>query len=738
MKKYLIIGAAALSLSGVFSSCSKDTDMYDPMADSQRFLQTYAETFYRVFGQPSANQTWGFGDAAAASRVTRSQTAPACPDINAPYDETWVASYLTTAKEPTQANTVDNYDNSTYAINYSTGGPNDIDWNNAEQVAEREHFFSLSWEEQIAYAQANHPSWIVYTADDNYVTNFKITGTWDGYINVAGSEGITDAGTLSGAERTIVVTGTWNITDDQRIGSLGKIIIANGGTVNVASGKTLNMVNQAQLVVLAGGKLTGAGKVEVNNGNEAGRENYNAGIIDVAVFNNNFGKFYNYGQFLVTEYQGGAQESNFYNHSLVSIKHTGLGSETPNARIFNACQWYCEGDMRARNYEGIAGSAFIVGGQLMLSGSEDGTTTPTYVGLAAGALVKVGSLYNNGTSWTGPTSGYAALEIDRQIDFLNWEQDAPETGGFFENNIYVTAGTWTNVPDGNGMQQKTDNGTEYYTMSLADYKFWNIVANCRGNNGVTKVTLGSKEIIPADDDFVLGQAGCTPGFFIDGDPVIIPDEPVVKNVRIMAEDVSASDGSDLDFNDVVFDVEATYPVGTEAVSQVKVKVWAAGGTLPLRINSNNGTGGFEVHAALGINEVKTMVNTHAKNFAGTFEGVTYYWQDNVPAYETTITLANSATISKDNFLADVNNNLRVEVQKEGVWVLLTAERGKAACKIAVPVGTPWSVEKHNVSKAFPDFISWVATATPATWYTNWDDTYTYNDGKSVICAHGCE
>lgn len=760
MKKYLIIGAAALSLSGVFSSCSKDTDMYDPMADSERFLQTYAETFYRVFGQPSANQTWGFGDAAAASRVTRSASSPECPDIAAPYDETWVANYLTTAKEPTQANTWDNYDNKYYTE--GTPGTTTYKWNwdvmnAAGYDAWGSVFNKYSWGDYTNASEQIYndlkadgkENWIVvettegtegyWTYDDTYVTNFKITGTWDGYINVAASEGITDGGTLTGAERTIVVTGTWNITDNQSIGSLGKIIIANGGTVNVAEGKTLNMVNQAQLVVLAGGKLTGAGKVEVNNGNEAGRENYNAGTIDVAVFNNNFGKFYNYGKFLVNEYQAGAVESNIYNHALVAIDHT---NSVANARVFNACQFYVKNDARLRNYEGVSGSALIVGGQFMPFGSEDGTTIPSFVSLAAGALVKCGSLYN-GSSWVGPTSGgYAALEIVNQIDYLNWVQDSPQTAGYFANNIYVKCGTWTNDPAGQGKHEDVDDGSEWghinYTESRAEYKFWSVAANCTGNGNVTKVTDGSKEVFPADDDFVLGQAGCTPGFFIDGDPVIIPDEPVVKNVRIMAEDVSASDGSDLDFNDVVFDVEATYPVGTEAVSQVKVKVWAAGGTLPLRINSINGTGGFEVHAALGINEVKTMVNTHAKNYAGTFEGVTYYWQDNVPAYETTITLANSATISKDNFLDDVNNNLRVEVQKEGVWVLLTAERGKAACKIAVPVGTPWSVEKHNVSKAFPDFISWVATATPATWYTNWDDTYTYNDGKSVICAHGCE
>ena len=69
--------------------------------------------------------------------------------------------------------------------------------------------------------------------------------------------------------------------------------------------------------------------------------------------------------------------------------------------------------MRIRNYEGIQGSALICDGELMLSGSEDGTTDASYVGLQAGALVKCGTPYNNGTSWGGAThSGYAVLDIE--------------------------------------------------------------------------------------------------------------------------------------------------------------------------------------------------------------------------------------------------------------------------------------------------------------------------------------
>lgn len=511
----------------------------------------------------------------AMSRSARSMEAPAVPAIAAPYDEAWVAAYNQTAKEPDNANVWDNYDNTSYAINYGDGGVNSIDWNNDEQTAERNMFFSLSWEDQIAYALANHPNWLTYNVDETFVLNFKITGTWSGGINVVATEGLTN-GVANGNERTVVVTGTWNITDDQRVGSKGRIIIANGGTVNVAEGKTLSMVNQARLVVLPGGKLTGAGKVEVNNGNAAGEENYNGGTIDVAVFNNNFGKFYNYGKFLVNEYWGGAQESNFYNHHLAAIDHFGSnGGSTANARIFNKCQFYVKNNARIRNYEGVGGSALIVDGQLMFSSSEDGTGDPTYVGLAAGALVQAGSLYNNGTSWTGPTSGgYAVLSIG-QFDYMNWEQDAPQNGGYFINNLYVQADTWDNVPDGNGYHQTDPNDAENYAMSIAAYKFESIVANAGGNGNVTIVSKSDKEYIPASEDFEKGVSGCTPGFKTDGfekedDDVVVTSD----SYRFCFEDNFPSAG-DYDFNDVVITVSPTI---NDNVVTMKVSLDAVGAT----------------------------------------------------------------------------------------------------------------------------------------------------------------
>ena len=681
---------AALAMGLTFTSCSHDFDEYTP---TDEVNNTYNRIFIETFGQPAANHNWGFDATVSTARaITRSFSNPTVPTMNAPYDGTWVTNYLATAKEPNSTNIADNYDNSSYARKEGTYVEPYTTWYAEFQTLYPEANYGWNWNQAVAAAKAagweHFDDLFVYNPDTNYVLNFKITGTWDGGIGVAGSEGLYTDGTQSGAERTIVVTGTWNITEDQRIGSLGRIIIADGGTVNVASGKMLNMVNQAQLVILRGGKLTGEGTVEVNNGNAAGRENYNGGTVDVAVFNNNFGKFFNYGKFLVTEYQGGAKESNFYNHHLANIDHFGIyDSSTANARIFNACQFYVQHDARIRNYEGIMGSALIVGGQLMFSSSEDGTSTPTYVGLAAGALVKCGTLYNNGTSWEGPTSnGYAALSTG-SITFLNWQQDHPEQGGSFANNIYVQADTWTNVPGGNG------NGGENAAAKFAK------VQNKSGNGNVTVVEKGTYEVIPADNDFELGVKGCTPGFNIKNG-----DEPAgLPSLHVMAEDLSATEASDFDFNDVVIDV---FYVDANTVT---IKLLAAGGTLPLRIAQNDA---WEVHKLFNVDE-KCMVNTGTKYHT---PQAPYSQVDGKAAVELTLK-GYTWSADQNEFAAQVRDQVKLEVKKDGIWHEIRADQGQPAAKIATPVNIymkdagwypeeyRWTWEKQGISNLFNQYVS---------------------------------
>lgn len=755
MKKYLMKGFAAIVFCGAIASCSHDMDSGSDAVQS-KVQETYEKAFVTRFGTPASTQTWGFGSDKAA---TRSVNNPECPDITQPYDEAWVTNYLTTASEPTASNVSNNDANATLGIqvqpvmpNFSIGNkpnycqynqslvtPAEIDfynntfaallnayntapqeynsYNNEENYvtvnnAKIDKFLALYNAVVDFVGEAGVADWLNITTipvkgsfgAGDFVTNFKITQDYTGTIGVAASEG----SQYPGSERTIVVTGTWNITENQKIGSLGKIIIANGGTVNVANSKKLNMVNQAQLVVLSGGTLTGEGSVEINNGTAEGYEAYNGGTIDVNYFNNNFGKFYNYGKFLVNEYDAGATESNFYNHGLVNIDHTG---NTPNARIFNNCQFYVRHNARLRNYEGVNGSALIVGGQLMPFGSEDGTTIPSFVSLAAGALVKCGSLYN-GSSWVGPTDrGYAALEIVNQIDYMTWVQDSPQTAGYFANNIYVKCGTWENDPTGQGKHFDGPISTEWdqinYNESRAEYKFWSVAANCTGNGNVTKVVESDNVVWPADDDFVLGEDGCTPGFTGD-----VPPEEEVDEIVVLAEDLTIDDVKpDFDFNDVVFKV-TQYKSGAKS-GQVWVTLLAAGGTLPLTVD------GHEVHEEFAnANPDKTILVTTMINTA----------KNGHTAYKTASFQVTNPSVSSVSNIQEIANNIPVVVTKFGEQIPLVAPTGGVPSKIAVKTDfltdpdMGWCDERKDIDEKYhvqgtPLFKSYVRGELDDNWYT---------------------
>lgn len=154
--------------------------------------------------------------------------------------------------------------------------------------------------------------------------------------------------------------------------------------------------------------------------------------------------------------------------------------------------------------------------------------------------------------------------------------------------------------------------------------------------------------------------------------------------RVIAEDLSANDAGDFDFNDVVFDV-VKYEGG-----KTTLRLQACGGTLPLKIGSTNGVGGIDVHGLFGdttpdANGKLKMWNTGAGN-SHTPVDFDIDGEFTTPA----------------QLLA-----LRIEVEKEGQWVPLTAERGKAACKILVDDRFPIVPERHSIANENGNFTTYV-------------------------------
>jgi len=146
--------------------------------------------------------------------------------------------------------------------------------------------------------------------------------------------------------------------------------------------------------------------------------------------------------------------------------------------------------------------------------------------------------------------------------------------------------------------------------------------------------------------------------------------PPGDELRIIAEDLSASDGTDFDFNDVVLDVNIT---GTTATCTLV----AAGGTLPLRINGDDA---LEVHELFGV-APNVMVNTGA----GAVKDPVTFTLNNI---------SNAA-------------NIKLEVFKNGEWMEMEAKQGVPAAKIAVNQNFEICGEREPITTKYPNFAYWV-------------------------------
>ncbi len=183
------------------------------------------------------------------------------------------------------------------------------------------------------------------------------------------------------------------------------------------------------------------------------------------------------------------------------------------------------------------------------------------------------------------------------------------------------------------------------------------------NDWIVKIVPGYGETIPADQ------------------------QPDRYTVRIIAEDLSASTGSDFDFNDVVFD--ASYIEGSNTTT---VTVQAAGGTLPLYV------AGKEVHELfananpeLAISQ-SSMINTNLSNGVKGLDPVSFTIDGIVAPWD-----------------------IEVTVFKNGTLIPLKAETGSPSAKIAVDPDFIWCDEREDIRVKYPNFTQYVQDTT-VNWY----------------------
>ena len=156
----------------------------------------------------------------------------------------------------------------------------------------------------------------------------------------------------------------------------------------------------------------------------------------------------------------------------------------------------------------------------------------------------------------------------------------------------------------------------------------------------------------------------------------------VNNYRVIAEDLNAQQASDFDFNDVVFDV-----VKAEN-NKTTLRLIACGGIYKLTV------AGVEVHEKFGQRATDgkyPMINTGAKADINGLDPVEFEIDG---IYDT----------------PEAINNIEIRVWKPGTGdngIPLTAEQGKAACKILVDDSFEVVQEKQGIGNEYGLFSSYV-------------------------------
>lgn len=615
-----------------FTAPSGNSLVYAAVVDYLGY--TYVKPVAIVDGMVSAE----FGDnAVSPANVARRSTTNS--HVNIPtctVTDTYVKSFLTDAKEPTDANVADNSDNSVYheaterhwvvdkesqivwptlpqyywqgiaaQIKDNWGSPSEDDkaWFEANcrplaswslvyspddaKLANQDAYIDLFLEVYDKLRATGRTDWMnvstwpvksrktaeeghweeatpaYWDYDETYVKKFKITGTWNKLIGVLPTE------KDYGDARTVYVSGKWTIPADQeqRVGGGAVVVVDDGGEIIIPAGASLNFVNQARLVVVGTGKITGEGSITVANGTAEGEECYNSGTISVKSINQNYGSFFNYGTIDSETLIGGAGTSCFVNHGLINIREAyGNNGAAANLQIKNNCWFEASNDVACKILENGA-NAYMKCKNLSMSGGEGGENLGSYMSVDAGSRIYItNDLSGNGTSIVGPTSGnYAYICVGGYVKQWIWKNytDYPTVRheGMIINNIKIYA-----RPDSNTAW----NWTHMLNETVLDTDTWTNWGNKIGNGHVDQLT-----VMDGYNTATTEASQCAPAFTPWQDPT-----PVVQTYPVYSYAFEDTNGGDYDMNDVVIRVQE---VVVNDEHKIKLTLVAIGAALNLNI-----------------------------------------------------------------------------------------------------------------------------------------------------------
>lgn len=262
---------------------------------------------------------------------------------------------------------------------------------------------------------------------------------------------------------------------------------------------------------------------------------------------------------------------------------------------------------------------------------------------------------NHNGSYTESNYNYSLPELNKRINHLDWNSDGCPT--YDPTRGAIKAAAWTF--NGQTFLGFEDGGND---EDLNDIVFW-----------------------------VQGQ------YKTPEPPITVPDpdplpEPQSESWIIACEDLGNTD--DIDFNDVVFSVSHTAGETT-----AKVTPLAAGGVLPSNI----------YHGGSNLGEIHNLINGAQPNANGQYSMLNT-GSKGTPGSAITINVPADYSVTNHGF------TVKVKDQNESI-VLESAEIGTAPQMLVLPGEWAWPTERTSIGTAFPMFVEWSKAANTAIdWY----------------------
>ena len=678
MKKYLMTGIAAFALSGMFTSCSHDMDRYTGGDTSKNVEEKYEQAFVQAFGQPAANQTWGFGSPNSAT--TRAMTRAIQPSYEFPDDaddSKFLAEVPEGVEKLTQnAGIVNNWIDETWQgdINIWGQGSAETNW----QPCGGTLYISgdCDFSNRSFYFAGNSELYLLEGATLTLGVN-NGSGNLQQNTNIYIAEGA-----------KLVAKGELKLNNGLHIFNHGTIEtdklstnsnswLVNGGTVKVANKisveNDLSVIENNGTITAADLNTAGSGKFE---------NNADVTITGTTFVNSNDNTWVNNGQYHTGNFIYNAASDEVINNCRLTVDedfNINLGDNPGN------------GNFKMDAGSGVVTKNFNGGGNWAKNYSTGWSSFnggPFYIYMGANSVFKVTETATmNATKADygiyGPEEGGYAVFQAKNIVAGAANQGYEVTYG---NNLYVSA------------ESHFENGLSG-TYPYIDFK---------GNAKI--YAPGFEDGTPAVS---INETACNPGFNSKGGGA----QTVTESIRVIAEDLSAreskgfSEGSDFDFNDVVFDVNWTYKTsdgGTTKTDQsVKVKILACGAEYAIYIGEDDDN--IEIHSAFAkVNS--SNITTHKWDINTLENKHNQFTCPEIPLLE-------GSWDATKNTINEIAKSIRVRVSKSGTLYELYANQGKAAGKIAVGTDYDWCNENEGINEKYPKFTEYVGGAYSwNTWY----------------------